>query len=717
MGSAKTATQNAQQNMAEQKKSILDRLKKPIQAIFSKRDKKRKDVKPDVAERTKTSEPVKFLTVSDILDDLDNLKIKPPADEEDEFSNFTCKVIDDKRNNSQLSEESLQNFQTAIRKERNDSQLSEESFKNFTKENEGSRRTKIDSQTSDDSGFSEKTDAADSEDEACEGRRKRIQTVLISRGPIRNQCHVPSHPYSRDADCHQISQVNRQTFSGGQVTVNERSDNTYLNQALELIDTNVRDYTNEDLATFLELAEEFVHEDTNDVLSEFLDTNLPRIIEPTAELYEPEMENPIEALELANSSVHYDTLELFPECLNPDFDRLSVFPTPPRSENVPSPYSDSQVFYPNNSEYSLSPQTHSSSPMYNSDYEKCQDIPSLEEIPSCITDVEEPSPDNDRKRRERLPSASMTMKQYKDLQKEISNEFSKMQCCQAQRKTCKELFEGHMTKLKMENRKLLCQNVAGLELKTAYGVLKHILVSLSNGKSEESLQMALFSLICEKVLALQPELFVQDFGLGLLKLAVLRCFKLPLLTRYLVQCVRTVTKSDAYKRTHECVFTEVDALGDNLVIACARGGDKYANVLYELVRRSGADAGAQPLFTLHHANADGHNALHVACLTHSAQTPHYHTVHVLLEHAGIDLWREDVKGGETALHLAVNSANCDLKLIMIIFKHIDRKLWKKLAHTPNRSSVSPLEYARSASKSSIKQNFPTEVLEFLKKCR
>ncbi|KPJ21641.1 hypothetical protein RR48_00399 [Papilio machaon] len=54
---------------------------------------------------------------------------------------------------------------------------------------------------------------------------------------------------------------------------------------------------------------------------------------------------------------------------------------------------------------------------------------------------------------------------------------------------------------------------------------------------------------------------------------------------------------------------------------------------------------------------------------------------------------------------------------MIIFRHIDRKMWKKLAHVQNRSSVTPLEYARSAIKSTTRQNYPHEVLEFLKKCR
>ncbi|XP_022120373.2 uncharacterized protein LOC110996823 [Pieris rapae] len=703
MGSAKHATVNTE--MASQKKSIKDLLKKPFQALFKKdKQKEKKEIKD---EDTHKVEPIKVVPVSELLEDIKNLKIK--QEEEDEFSNFTYKIIDDKRKNSEVSEASFL-------KERNDSQLSEDSFNNF-KLNEG-RRSKIDSQTSEDSGFSEKNETVDSEDDICEGRRKKKQIVLISRGPIRNQFLTPPHPYSRETECRQINQVNKQTFSGGQVIVNEntRTDNTYLSKVIELVDTNVRDYNNEDLSTFLDLADEFVNENTTEnILADFFNqAAIPRIVEPPTDTliggFSYQNANPME-ISSSNTLTEYDTLELFPECLrNPEFDTLNVFPTPPRSENVPSPISDSTVFYTNHSDYSLSPQTQTSSPMYNSDYEKCQDIPSLEDYPSWV--IDEVPETTDKKTRERIPSTSMTMKQYKDMQKEIANEFSKMECCQAKRKPCKEIFEGHMSKLKMEHRKVLCQKVASLDLKTAYGVLHHILASLSNGNTEESLQLALFSLICEKVLALQPELFVQDFGLNLLKLAVLRCPKRPLLTRYLVQCIQTVIKTDTNIRTHDCVFTEVDALRDNLVIACARGGDEYSNALYELVKPSGEPA----LFSLHHANANGHNALHVACMTHSAQTPRYHTVHVLLEHAHIDLWRKDVKGGETALHLAVNSANCDLKLIMILFKHIERKQWYDLAHAPNLSSISPLEYARSASKSKS-ENFPIEVLEFLKKCR
>ncbi|XP_038220361.1 uncharacterized protein LOC119838484 [Zerene cesonia] len=714
MGSAKQ-TAIKQAAMGEEKKSIKDILKKPFQAIFNRRDKrKNKTLEKDTDNEKIEPEKVKELVVTPVTELLNKLSIKDDEidlsklsikddDDDDEFKNFSCKVIDDVR------------------------------------------CTRLDSHKSDDSGYSEKVGDSDDEKETKvdDKKKKKVQTVAISRAPIQNkhQYATPAHPYTREADYRQISQINKQTFSGGQVLVNDspRADNTFLNQALQLVDTNVREFnknTQEEQVKYWQMAEEFINEKTTeeDLIAELLQANpdicqmssYPPKAAPTdnimaafdtcqVSIIPPEDENPIEDFESANLIGEYDTAEIFTQCIRTEMDTLNVFPTPPRSENVPSPMSDTQSYYPSHSprNYTLSPGT--SSPMYNSDYERYQDIAPQYEYPSVLDSLETENDvdaeSTDKKARERT---SMTLKQYKDMQKDIAAEFSKMECCQANRKTCKELFQGHLNKLKMEHRKMICQKVACLDLGKAYGVLQHIIASLSNGETDENLQLALFSLICEKVLSLKKELFVGEFGLNLLKAAVLRCPSRPLMARYLVQCIRTVTRADGFKPAGECLFTEVDAIGDNLVIACARGGDAYALALYELVARRGGDV---PLFALHHANADGYTALHVACSTHSAKSPRTHIAHVLLEHAGVDLWREDIKGGETALHLAVNSANCDLRLIMIIFKNIDRKLWKKLAHAQNRSSVTPLEYARSASKSSTRQNFPIEVLEFLKKCR
>lgn len=135
-----------------------------------------------------------------------------------------------------------------------------------------------------------------------------------------------------------------------------------------------------------------------------------------------------------------------------------TYPTPPRSETVPSPMSASPAsFYPSNSEYTLSPER---SPIYNSDYEKYQEIPHFEEEKDGA----------EKKARERtLSMSSMTMKQFKDMQKEIVYNFSKRDCCQMSRKSCKELFDEHLQKLNANERKNLCVGVSRLDLQKAYG--------------------------------------------------------------------------------------------------------------------------------------------------------------------------------------------------------------------------------------------------------
>lgn len=140
--------------------------------------------------------------------------------------------------------------------------------------------------------------------------------------------------------------------------------------------------------------------------------------------------------------------------------KTSIFPTPPRSENVPSPMSESQVsFYPSNSDYTLSPER--SSPIDNSDYEKYQDLTHFDEFPLSNETVD---------KRERTSSiSSMTMKQFKDMQKEIASNFSKRECCEVNRKPCKEILQEHLSKMKKMDRKSLCLKVAKLDLKTAYG--------------------------------------------------------------------------------------------------------------------------------------------------------------------------------------------------------------------------------------------------------
>lgn len=181
----------------------------------------------------------------------------------------------------------------------------------------------------------------------------------------------------------------------------------------------------------------------------------------------------IDAKELSNSMIEPQQLPVYEESV--DFTSLltfgsfpkndsHIFPTPPRSENVPSPQSESQAFYGSTSEYTLSPER--SSPIYHSDFEKYQEISPLPYDESC----EEKDLKRDADRASKMSQSSMTMKNFKDLQKEIANGFSKKECCDINRKSStKEVFEEHMLKLKSVERNNLCLKVSKLDLKTAYG--------------------------------------------------------------------------------------------------------------------------------------------------------------------------------------------------------------------------------------------------------
>ncbi|GBP65671.1 hypothetical protein EVAR_98384_1 [Eumeta japonica] len=452
--------------------------------------------------------------------------------------------------------------------------------------------------------------------------------------------------------------------------------------------------------------------------------------------------------------------------------------------------------------------------------------------------------------------------------------------------------------------------------------LENILLSLGSPSERESLHHALFSLLCERVLAQSAERFLGDFGLNLLKMAALRYPTKPILVRYLVRCIRralssggprtpnaplynevgrdcnvtkfsnsrifeAVTSTSTLPNHHETslrritpghlqslkftagctppsprfprhtilghsrptIDNDVDALGENLVGACARAGDAYADVLAELVR---CEKNEVPLFDVAHRNTEGYSPLHVACLQDGAEAGAgaataetstgrwLRTIHVLLAHAHLDLtegvklldnfligatrkqqslrrgshnrkepsrpvqagvsfalhattptenviiykgvdvrpystmhettavrlvtkasqrrkigmrgWRRkdrealnlritsfagnserqsfDTKGGDTALHLAVNSRRATLELVLALVAHAPRSQWRQLAHCANRrcsrqcrhlnqsvrpsvhSSMTPLEYARSATKS--QPHYPVEVLDFLK---
>ncbi|XP_059047579.1 uncharacterized protein LOC131843001 [Achroia grisella] len=734
MGSAKVSQAKPQLPMADSadKKSIAKIIKK----LFRKDKKKDELKKNERTEEAPETAPPKQTTVDCILENMKKLELNAKNDdsdindEDDELKHFNFKVVED----------------------------------------EG-RAERIDSHSSEDSGFSEKVEEIDegNKEELVESlnnlkiddgrKQKKLQTVVVSRTPIRNRVSdfgSNARPYpaqSTDLAYRQINQVNKQFFSGGQVIENSvpsieetgqitpvQSPPSVRNQpdnrlefdlAIEHVqkttETSQHEYGQDWL---LDTVNEVIDsiEKNSDMDSELNlfglnETDDINFVQYNGYLQE-ETTNPIEEFEnhldndITTLSNYDDVYNLINDKYAEEYCRQEesfVFLTPPHSEEVASPMSDSQAsMYRNTSEYTLSPER--SSPIGNSDCELFQDIPhGIEQLdyPTCV------SADSDviksRNRTSSTGSLKKRMKEYKDLQKEIGNRFSKKECCQLSRKPCKTVFQEYMQKLKTEERAGLCLKVAKMDLKAAFGVLQRILQSLSTSSDLEDLQHVLFVLICERVLSQKPALFIQQFGLDLLKESALRCYRRPLLTRYLVQCIRTAIKLDSsLVEGKNTVFHEVDVQGDTLLIACVRIGDAAADVLSELVRR---DHDQMPLFKTHHINAEGLSALHVACVEHSAESPRLHATHVLLQHADADIWKGNNKSGDTALHLAVNSRTCDLNLVMLLFRHVDRKMWRKLAHTPNMCSRTPLDYAREATRSQTRQNHPHEVLEFLQKCR
>lgn len=299
----------------------------------------------------------------------------------------------------------------------------------------------------------------------------------------------------------QISQINKHTLTGGQVLVNpnipqlsqdnfsevdialkkceqisrnaqkEQASTHYWQDVMEIIhkDNTVQDTfrIQEELAFQTDpMYQSLLSPPSEDILSDFISIQQESFGTIHIEPQKVAQPNPIEEFDERSQLPNYEECVEISKLLELDdgitsltteeeLNKSFIFPTPPRSENVPSPRSESQTsFYRPNSEYTLSPER--SSPMYISDYEKYQEIYPFEEFPQAEEKVTS-------------PVNTMTMKRFKDLQKEISYNFSKKECCQLNKKSCKDVLKTHMQKLKEEERRNLCFNVAKLDLKTAYG--------------------------------------------------------------------------------------------------------------------------------------------------------------------------------------------------------------------------------------------------------
>lgn len=192
-------------------------------------------------------------------------------------------------------------------------------------------------------------------------------------------------------------------------------------------------------------------------------------IQDTTYYIPSETTNPIEEFNYQNHlNTENDIVDFTDEVLN-TIQNEFVYPTPPHSEDVASPMSDSLAsMYRPISEYTLSPER--SSPICNSDCEVFQEIAPIDseqDYPAFFSSCK-----NAEKKRERNTSTGSIkkhMKQYKEMQKEIANGFSKKECCQTEKKPCKVVFQEYLQKLEKNERMNLCYKVSGLDMKTCYG--------------------------------------------------------------------------------------------------------------------------------------------------------------------------------------------------------------------------------------------------------
>ncbi|XP_039762590.1 uncharacterized protein LOC120635626 isoform X2 [Pararge aegeria] len=705
---------NLQQNtkMADGKKSIKNKLIKPFVALFRKNKKNKAKSQESNKENTNevpltnTAAEIKLNHVryeespfDNLLKNLEKLEIEKKARleaESSDFINANCNdSISSLENEIEREKEFLDRFNEVDKKSRldaanpglnehqndsdydNDAELLEkfhelvieakettgtaeddEDFNKFSSKvaSEDSRASRIDSQSSEDSGFADKCSPESDEDKTGEEEKQKeakLQIAYIKRGPIKNNRSITKQS-SSSVQPYEIS-LNPDILSGGYVITNPEHSAAFLTQpphelepqGSEGIDFLIKScFSQDQIDLCIHALEVDSQMKSNSILNPppniYLDQQLGLINENSDldlnSLLTPpnsvnscasnspnhiNMESPhknIDALlgspGLSLNGDYEEFREIMPLVASPFYPGLGEI-TPPETKSSQS-HLNASPSYPRLGEITA-PETKSSqshlnaSPFYPQSGE--------------ITPPDTTSP---------LPVYKI-LKHYKDRQRELEQQFLKMECCQTNLTPCKEIFRKKLQNLPEDDKKRLCCGVAKLELKYAYGILLHTLTDLSNSDQAEDFKEALLCLVCEKVLSEQKTLFVEEFGLSLLKYAVLRCYQRPVITRYLVQCVRAVTRSSAYERSNDTVFTEVDSNGDNLLIACVREGDKCANVLRELVRAEENDI---PLFDVHHVNIDGCTALHACCAGHGVSTPRAHTLHVLLRHASADRYRK-----------------------------------------------------------------------------
>ncbi|GBP65669.1 hypothetical protein EVAR_98382_1 [Eumeta japonica] len=577
MGSAKVFSCKPQTRMAESsdKKSIKDILRKPFQAIFQRVDSKRRS-KSD-GQKARHEEVLREPSIKPILSLLENLTIdnddgKDAHADKEILENFEYLAIDDGKEKEDDSKPcrdiefssrsgetktetdhridairsksghdatrtvkdklNAPDTQTTKDKHKTIDDSTKESFEHSKKDNdrkdkknEECRNERIDSNSSNDSGYSDKADDVVKgpletvvgrlqelevgEEGAKSERCKKIQKVYVSRAPVKSKhSNANHHPYQ------QISQINKQTFSGGQVIVKspeipERSEWQNIPHEIDLaisqVDLKVNDFTrntHEEQVDRWNIAQEFVTENQKD---EFLKAELENFVFRTLE------NDPLLDFTEIAENTNYEIGGIIPPCtqvnpidefnekqyFNNDFETQSVNSldellafnlTPPRSnENshespVRVPCSPKNSFYCTppytnsvssgtynspNSDYVLSPERSSPNDFQN-DYESYQDLPVFDEqnLPSCVDGLPREVTPKEGKKPQR--TSSITMRTVKDILKRLNTEFSKSQCCQKTVADSKSFFQEQFQKFSVDERKTLCLKVTSMELDATY---------------------------------------------------------------------------------------------------------------------------------------------------------------------------------------------------------------------------------------------------------
>lgn len=188
MGTSKSLDTEPQQ-MAEEKKSIKNLLKKPFRALFQKDKYKRESLKQnkDVVVSQNTNEPISpkpEMQIAVLLEKFNRLELQKKeekkhaedVEEEDEFKNFSYILVkeEDEKRSARIDSHSSEDSGFADK-----CTVDSEDEKEDRNLIESLNNLKVDTDV-------ESNSKVEAEDKKEDKKKKKLQTVYVSRGPIRN---------------------------------------------------------------------------------------------------------------------------------------------------------------------------------------------------------------------------------------------------------------------------------------------------------------------------------------------------------------------------------------------------------------------------------------------------------------------------------------------------------------------------------------------------